>query len=56
MSELIQPYPSWVLNEQGEWEAPIEYPSDGGAYIWDEQNQAWIDETSPDWSRVANCD
>lgn len=56
MSELIQPYPSWVLNEQGEWEAPIEYPSDGGAYIWDEQNQAWINETSPDWSRVANCD
>ena len=56
MSELIQPYPSWVLIEQGEWEAPIEYPPDGGAYIWDEQNQAWIDETSPDWSRVANCD
>jgi hypothetical protein len=56
MSELIQPYPSWVLNEQGEWEAPIEYPTDDGAYIWDEQNQAWIDESSPDWSRVADCD
>lgn len=56
MSELIQPYPSWVLNEQGEWEAPIEYPSDGGAYIWDEQNQAWIDETNSNYAKVASCE
>lgn len=55
MSELIRPYPSWVLNEQGEWKAPIEYPTDGGSYIWDEQNQAWIDETNPNYARAANC-
>jgi len=56
MSELIQPYPSWILNEQGKWQAPVSYPTDGKVYIWDEQNQTWIDETSSDWSRVANCD
>ena len=56
MSELMQPYPSWILNEQGNWQAPVPYPNDGKVYIWDEQNQTWIDETSSDWSRVADCD
>ena len=25
-----QPYPSWILNENWNWDAPITYPEDGG--------------------------
>ena len=39
-----QPYPSWSLNEDYKWEAPIPYPEDGSPekiYQWDEENQEW---------------
>ena len=37
-----QPYPSWVLNETTwSWEAPVAYPTDGEAYIWNENKQEW---------------
>jgi hypothetical protein len=49
-----QPYPSWSLDETGEWKAPIEKPSidnekpisEGNTYLvmnlnWDENNQKW---------------
>jgi hypothetical protein len=37
-----KPYNSWVLNEDTcQWEAPVEYPSDGQNYNWNEQNQSW---------------
>ena len=37
------PYPSWVLNSQKKWTAPIPYPSneDGVVYTWDEQSVSW---------------
>lgn len=36
------PYPSWLLNEATlEWEAPVPYPADGGAYYWDEATVSW---------------
>ncbi len=38
-----QPYPSWVLNDETcLWEAPVQYPQDGGVYLWDETMQAWV--------------
>lgn len=38
-----KPYPSWVLNEFScLWEAPIPYPEDGGAYVWNEETQSWV--------------
>ena len=38
-----QPFPSWVLNEQTcQWAPPVPYPTDGGAYVWDEAAQLWI--------------
>ena len=38
-----QPYDSWTLNTNNwKWEAPIDYPNDGGAYSWDEENQTWV--------------
>jgi hypothetical protein len=38
-----KPFNSWILNETTcLWEAPIEYPSDGELYRWNEQNNSWI--------------
>lgn len=35
-------YASWVLNEDTcQWEAPIPYPTDGGAYVWNELERSW---------------
>jgi len=37
-----QPYPSWTLNEQScLWEAPVERPTDGERYSWNESTQTW---------------
>ena len=38
-----QPYPSWVLNEDAIWEAPVAYPTDGKVYAWFEPNQEWVE-------------
>lgn len=35
-----QPYPSWSLDENYDWQAPIPKPE--GAYYWDEDSQSWI--------------
>ena len=37
-----QPYPSWYLDENWKWQAPVSYPDDGNEYIWDEETQQWI--------------
>jgi hypothetical protein len=38
----IKPFDSWVLNETTcLWEAPVQYPTDGQNYIWNETNQTW---------------
>jgi hypothetical protein len=37
-----QPFDSWTLNEENcQWEAPTEYPTDGGIYIWNESTLSW---------------
>ena len=39
-----QPFPSWSLNEDFKWEAPVPYPEDASEnkiYTWDEENQEW---------------
>ena len=36
-----QPYASWTLNEDAQWEAPVAYPTDGELYTWNEDNQEW---------------
>ena len=39
-----QPFPSWVLDEATSlWVAPIDYPADGGQYVWDEQASDWVE-------------
>jgi len=39
-----QPYASWVLDEATcLWAAPIDYPADGGQYVWDEETTDWVE-------------
>ena len=44
-----QPYPSWT-RDGSFWNPPVERPSDGKMYVWNEENQSWnlIDETIPE--------
>jgi hypothetical protein len=36
-----QPYPSWLLDENFDWQAPTPRPEDGTLYQWDEQTLQW---------------
>jgi len=36
-----QPYPSWTLSDSYLWEAPVAYPTDGEAYVWNENQGVW---------------
>jgi len=38
-----QPYLSWTLNEQAQWQAPIAVPTDGKQYTWDEDTTSWVE-------------
>lgn len=57
---LPQPQPSWILNENDDWDAPVAYPTittvdgDYDAFMisWDEDNLTWQGEAYDDstWS------
>jgi len=37
-----KPFPSWILNETTcIWEAPVQKPTDGQSYEWNESTQQW---------------
>ena len=37
-----KPFNSWSLDEETcQWQAPIEMPDDGNAYIWNEEATSW---------------
>lgn len=36
-----QPYPSWTLDANAQWQAPVVMPTDG-MYSWDEASQSWV--------------
>ena len=37
-----KPFDSFTLNETTcLWEAPVSYPTDGEAYVWNEDTQSW---------------
>lgn len=36
-----QPFQSWTLDADCNWQPPVAMPTDGGRYSWDEANQAW---------------
>lgn len=37
-----QPYPSWTLDENYDWQPPTPCPTDKTWYTWDETTQTWI--------------
>ena len=36
-----KPYPSWTLDSNGDWQPPVDKPTDGKPYDWNETNQTW---------------
>ncbi len=36
-----QPYPSWSLDDNFDWQAPTPMPEDDNMYYWNEDNQSW---------------
>ena len=37
-----QPYPSWTLDANHDWQPPTPMPSTGGPYKWNEAELAWV--------------
>lgn len=38
-----QPYPSWTLDANYNWQPPISYPTEiDGMYIWNEASVSWV--------------
>jgi hypothetical protein len=40
-----QPFPSWSLDENYDWQPPVAKPNDGNHYYWDEETTTWIEVT-----------
>ena len=38
-----KPFPSWLLNANAQWEAPVAMPTDGKMYSWDEDTVSWVE-------------
>lgn len=36
-----QPYPSWTLDSNAQWQPPVAMPTDGQIYQWNESSQSW---------------
>ena len=36
-----QPYPSWALDADAQWQAPTPHPVDGKGYFWNEATLSW---------------
>jgi len=37
----VSPFPSWELDENYDWQAPVPMPDDGQDYCWDEESVSW---------------
>ena len=35
------PFPSWVLDENDDWQAPTPKPEDDKSYVWNEKDKTW---------------
>jgi hypothetical protein len=43
-----KPFDSWILDEETcHWQAPVDYPQDGKAYLWNESAQVWDEAPLP---------
>jgi hypothetical protein len=36
-----QPFPSWTLDENHDWQPPVPKPEDDLMYVWNEENLDW---------------
>lgn len=36
-----QPFASWTLDSNYDWQAPVAKPNDENTYTWNEENQEW---------------
>ena len=43
-----QPYPSWTLDENSNWQPPSPFPDDGEAYYWNEDTTSWESSKPPE--------
>jgi hypothetical protein len=43
---LPKPYPSWLLDNNFDWQAPIQRP-DEGFWEWDEATTSWVEVEAP---------
>ena len=41
-----KPYPSWTLNNNSDWEAPVNKPDDRKMYNWNETDRQWEEITN----------
>ena len=39
-----QPYSSWTLDGEFDWQPPTAKPDDGKIYYWNEDTKAWVDQ------------
>ena len=43
-----QPYPSWILDSDAKWQAPVQYPVEEGKFFtWDEPTLSWVEVILP---------
>jgi hypothetical protein len=38
-----QPYPSWTLDANHDWQPPTPMPAEGGPWAWDEDTLSWVE-------------
>ena len=38
-----QPYASWSLDSNYDWQPPTPMPIDDNVYVWDESEQSWVE-------------
>lgn len=41
-----QPYPSWTLDSNHDWQPPTPMPTEGGPWRWDEDTVSWVEVTA----------
>jgi hypothetical protein len=43
-----QPYPSWILDSDAKWQAPVQCPvAEGKFFTWDEATLSWVEAVLP---------
>jgi hypothetical protein len=40
-----QPFPSWTLDANHDWQPPTPMPAEGGPWEWNEDTLSWVEVT-----------